>query len=147
MSEPALFPWDEIGYPATLIERDTASTLKTPFEAGYVQTRARFTRIPRSWEMEWPLMTTAEMLALLAFFRARGGAAEAFLWPYPLGVFGVPAYGGLPEAAPSPYGYDTETVVGYGEGPTFLVRFAQDELERRRVTHNWWWCKVALEEV
>lgn len=50
------------------------------FEAGYVQTFPRQTRVRRLWQLRFVNRTEAEKNAIEAFFAARVGAEEAFYW-------------------------------------------------------------------
>lgn len=61
-------------------------TLRTPFEGGYVQTRPRFTRIPRRWSISYAegnALPAADKTTLYNFESARGVGGEAFTWTSP----------------------------------------------------------------
>lgn len=52
--------------------------VKTPYEAGYVQTRAKSTTAPRQYQFSHRGITAAEVATWVAFWEARKGGAEAF---------------------------------------------------------------------
>ncbi len=58
-------------------------TIKAPFEAGYTQTRSRFTRIPEKWTIKYEVLTAVDKNTLKAFERARLIGSESFDWTNP----------------------------------------------------------------
>ena len=134
------FPWDEIRNPISIKVRDKASVVRTKFEGGYEHTRARNTSIPKQFELFWNAMEASDWMALLKFFRARHGGAEAFYWQFPIGIYGEPT--DISEA-----GFESEIEVGFGEGPIFLVQFVNDELEQEYLNADRWRMTVVLEEI
>lgn len=52
--------------------------VKTPYESGYAQTRAKATTAPRQYQLSHRGATAAEVTTWLAFWDARKGGAEAF---------------------------------------------------------------------
>ena len=130
---------------------DVSSTVRVEFEGGYKETRARHTRIVKIFEVEWDSLPTSEYLALLEFWRARNGGADAFYWQFPLEMYGEPGWGGYdadPPDSSSGSGYETDYEVGWGEGPKFLVRFLDDELEQTYSTeYDRWSVRVRMETV
>jgi len=59
--------------------------LRSPFDAGYVQTRARFTRARRSWGLNWPAMTDADVAILRAYEQTTlVNGSQAFTWTHPV---------------------------------------------------------------
>lgn len=60
-------------------------TIRSPFEAGYEQTRPRFTRRRRTWRIAWeeaPLSVT-DYGALMAFVETVKIGADLFSWTHP----------------------------------------------------------------
>lgn len=53
-------------------------TIRTEFEAGYVQTRAKNTTAPRSFRFLHQLASAADVTTFNTFWEARKGGAEAF---------------------------------------------------------------------
>ena len=53
-------------------------TVVTPFEAGYEQTRARFTRNRMEWAGGWSALTSAQFLAFSSFVDEVKGGADSF---------------------------------------------------------------------
>lgn len=54
------------------------ATVKTPYEAGYAQTRPKSTTAPRAFSLTHQGATAAEVVTWNAFWEARKGGAEAF---------------------------------------------------------------------
>ena len=65
-------------YPITIDTEDPA--LRSAFEDGSEQTRAKFTRQRRVWTLAWPALSTADRGTLSAFFITTRGGSAAFLW-------------------------------------------------------------------
>lgn len=84
-------------------------TLRTEVEAGYVASRARFTRAPRRWTLRFDMMTAANKATLRAFEIARGVGASSFTWAdpeyVPVNLLTNPGFE-LP-------GYDSTTIPGW----------------------------------
>lgn len=57
--------------------------LRSDFENGSQQTRAKFTRQRRTWTLTWPALTTTQRNALSAFWIFCRGGAEEFMWTEP----------------------------------------------------------------
>lgn len=53
-------------------------TIRTPFEQGYVQTRAKSTTAPRGFRFLHQLVSAADVTTFTTFWDARKGGAEAF---------------------------------------------------------------------
>jgi hypothetical protein len=64
-------------------ERRQDPTIRSPFEAGYVLTRRRYTRSIYEWEISYYRMPTADKNTLNAFVSTVGGGADAFDWTHP----------------------------------------------------------------
>jgi len=57
-------------------------TIRTPKDAGYVQTRARFTSIPRKYHVRYEALTTHDKNLIYKFEKDTVvGGSEEFLWP------------------------------------------------------------------
>ena len=67
-----------------LLEKSVTATLRTPFEAGYVQTRARYTRVPRRWELSWNYLSSTDYGSLRTHFEDTVvGGGDSFGWTHP----------------------------------------------------------------
>ena len=67
-------------------------TVRTEVEAGYVASRARFTRTPRRWTLRFDMTTTANVFGtdkIRDFVTARGVGGEAFTWVEPVAAESV----------------------------------------------------------
>ena len=69
------------GFPIATQTEDPA--IRTPFENGSEQTRARFTRLRRTWTLKWNAMTNAQHDTLLTFWGTVNGGTTAFDWTNP----------------------------------------------------------------
>jgi len=58
-------------------------TIRSPKEAGYVQTRARFTRVIMQYEVVYDGITKAERDTVKAFEKQVGVGSAAFTWTHP----------------------------------------------------------------
>ena len=58
--------------------------IRTPLEAGIVQSQARFTNTKRAWSLRYDMLKSTHVATLLAFEIARLGGSEAFYWTNPL---------------------------------------------------------------
>lgn len=63
------FPWVETAH---------WNTLRTPFESGAVQLRAKWSKAPRTWKVNEKAITESEAEELRAFIRDHTGGAEPF---------------------------------------------------------------------
>jgi len=57
--------------------------VRSPKDAGYVQTRARFTSIPRTYHIRYTALTTHDKDLILNFERTVNGGSGAFTWRRP----------------------------------------------------------------
>ncbi len=78
-----VFPSLSVGPSFPVEEQIEDATLRSPTEGGYVITRARFTRLRRSWTLKYRHMSQADRDALVQFVREVGGGADAFSWTVP----------------------------------------------------------------
>lgn len=69
-----------IQLPSGLDETTEDPAISTEFGTGIVQTRARYTRIRRTWELSWANMRGADYRALRAFYVSVYGGALSFMW-------------------------------------------------------------------
>lgn len=65
-------------YPIPVDTEDPA--LRSAFENGSMQTRAKFTRMRKIWTLAWPAMADADRTTLNAFYIACQGGAVNFTW-------------------------------------------------------------------
>jgi len=61
----------------------TNPTIRSPKDAGYVQTRSRFTRYPRQWHIVYTGITAADKDIILAHEEDRGVGGDSFNWTNP----------------------------------------------------------------
>ena len=64
-------------------EEIITSTLKSDFEAGYVITRRKYTRVIRRWTLKWTHLPGESYNIIKAHFQAVGGAADVWEWEHP----------------------------------------------------------------
>lgn len=105
-----------VGYSGELIH----NTVRTPFEAGYVGTRPRFTRGRHTFRVGWSALCSTDTTAFLAFYSTCQGGAATFSW------------------------------VDYGQstvGSTYTVRFQEDSLNWELVDMRRFRVTFSLEEV
>jgi phage-related protein len=113
----ANFP--SIAKPWAVKPKTLTNTIRSPFEAGYVQTRARNTRARKRFQVVWEdLLPTADRTTLETFFTATvHGGADAFNWTDPT------------------------------TSATHVVRFVEDDLEFEQKGLGFWALTINLEEV
>ena len=61
----------------------TNPTIRSPKDAGYIQTRSRFTRYPRQFHIVYTGLTTADKNLILAHEEERGVGGASFTWTNP----------------------------------------------------------------
>ena len=76
----ATFP--NIEKPSGMTERTVKGQYKTEFEAGYVQSRAKWTRSRKIFALSWTAMEDADKVLLEVFFDNNLGAT--FNWTHPV---------------------------------------------------------------
>jgi phage-related protein len=69
--------------PLNLDETTEDPVIRTEFESGIVQTRARYTRMRGTWVLGWANMRGAHYRTLLNFFKQMKGGALSFNWTHP----------------------------------------------------------------
>lgn len=92
-------------------------TIRTQLDAGYILTRARFTRIPKKWKVKYGLITQTDKATLETFQNTVKGGAGIFSWTSPVGL------------------------------TTYSVRFAGPIVFTMRESSNWWDSEFTLEQV
>jgi len=58
-------------------------SIRSPFEAGYVQTRSKWTTAKREFAISWKSMTAQSHASLLYFFETTCSGASSFIWHDP----------------------------------------------------------------
>jgi len=74
--------WPNIENPSSLNERTVKAQIKSDFEAGYVQSRTKWTRSRKIFELSWDNMDAADKSTLEDFFENNIGGT--FTWTHPL---------------------------------------------------------------
>lgn len=74
--------WPEVQLPSGLDETTEDPAISTEFGTGIVQTRARYTRIRRTWNLSWANMRGADYRALRAFYSSVYGGSLPFNWTH-----------------------------------------------------------------
>ena len=140
--------WDDIGYPQEIDVVDMAHTIRHEYGGGYAATRPAAHKIQKMFTMFYPGMPTANWLELVEFWRSVYGGADAFYWEYPAALYGSPVYGSVAGEDP-PDGFDADYDTGFGGGPAFTVRFAEDTLPQKIRAHfpGLWVVTVPIIEV
>ena len=65
-------------------EQKEDSVIKSDIEGGYQNTRQRFTRIRRNFEIKYTNLSTSEKGTLDAFIDTVKGGADSFTWTHPM---------------------------------------------------------------
>jgi phage-related protein len=103
----AAYNWPNVQLPSGLDESMEDPVIRTEFESGIVKTRARYTRIRRTWSLSWANMRGSHYRSLRAFYVQTRGGALSFNWTNPT------------------------------EGATFEVRFKGNIVSRHTVMDCW----------
>jgi len=141
------FPWQSIGWATGLSITELAQTIRHEYP-GYTATRAKATKMQKRFALSWSAMSSDQWLALITFWRSQNGGANGFYFEFPLSLYGAGSFGGVDGAEPAD-GFDAERGWGFGDGPTFLVRFENDELPQQYLTAfpGYWAVSTTLIEV
>ena len=75
--------WPDVQLPSGLDETTEDPSISTEFGTGIVQTRARYTRMRRTWELSWANMRGVDYRALRAFYELARGGSLPFNWTHP----------------------------------------------------------------
>ena len=71
--------------PATITDLQPEDpAIRTELENGQVQTRARYTRMRRSWTLAWANMTNADYQLMFSHYVAQKGGSDSFTWTNPM---------------------------------------------------------------
>jgi hypothetical protein len=119
--------WDDIGYPQKIDIIEKCHTINHAYGGGYAASRAGSHKMQKLFTLTYPGMPKANWVNLIEFWRSVYGSADAFYWEYPEGIYGSPSYGGEVIGDPND-GFDTDYEVGFGCGPVFTCRFAENDL-------------------
>ena len=75
--------WPSIQEPSYPIDEEIYKPqVRTEFESGAVQSRARVTAGKERWTLQWPGMPEADYQTLMAFFETNQG--DTFTWTHPV---------------------------------------------------------------
>jgi phage-related protein len=80
---PAPYVWPNVQLPLNLDETTEDPVVRSEFESGIVQTRARYTRMRGTWALGWANMWGPDYRTLLDFYRQMKGGALSFSWTHP----------------------------------------------------------------
>jgi hypothetical protein len=123
------FSWDKdvgAGNPSGFEARRQSPIVKQETEAGYTVTRAQYTRDFWLFNVTWTLLRPQGYVYLVQFFHDHRGGTPFYFQP-PWGLYGIPPeYETADPGGVSPWSSELEP--GYGDSPTYLVRFNSDVL-------------------
>lgn len=89
-------------YPIPVVRDDR--TIATKKEAGYVQTRSRYSRVRRTWQVQYEKLTAADNVLLEAFMDTVHEGTDIFTWAHPVsGEYQVRFSSPGPSIEPSEY--------------------------------------------
>lgn len=74
--------WPGIAAPTSMTERKKKAQIRSDFAAGYVQSRAKWTRSRKIFELSWNVMSDSDKSTLETFFDDNLGGT--FTWAHPL---------------------------------------------------------------
>ena len=95
------------------------STIRTPFEAGYVGSRSQFTRDRMTFQCGWATLEKPALTTFLAFVDTCGGGGDTFSW-------------------------DDES---QSTAVTYTVRFQEDQVTWEQVDYGLFRVSFSLEEI
>jgi hypothetical protein len=98
------------------------STIRSPFEGGYVQTRARFTRTRENFSFQFRYITNADKVILKNLLNAVKIGADSFTFHH---------------------WNDTDYTVRFVKSPTFSCVFRPQDLE----SSSYWDVQIDLQQV
>ena len=73
--------WPSIATPSGIVEFADKGQIKVPFEGGYVQSVAKYSRMRRMFELTWNAMSAANKATLITYFENNQGTT--FSWTHP----------------------------------------------------------------
>jgi hypothetical protein len=136
--------WDRetgAGFPSGFEPSRVSPILTQDKEAGYTPTRPLYTKDFWVFSVEFSLIRPPSYIYMIDFFHDhRGGIPFYFLWPW--GLWGIPEQ----FYTADPGGIDpwsSEVEPGYGDSPTWLVRFNQDRIPIKRSKQLGHWATSA----
>ena len=89
--------------------------IRSPIEAGYVQSRAKFTNTKIRWAWRYEMLKNANKVTLRTFEIARLGGSEAFTWVNPISsVSYTVRFPGIITYVPVPFTNNTRWTVTFG---------------------------------
>ncbi len=139
--------WDDFGLPDSMEPTDICHTISHPYGGGYDASRPEASKMQKAFAYGWLNMSSARWLAFIEFWRSVKGNANAFYWPFPVGLYGSPGYGGYGGLEP-PDGFDADIEAGFGDGPILTVKFISNEQPQRwKNGTNRWVVNTAVREV
>jgi len=65
-------------------EKNEDSVIRSEFDGGYVQTRARYSRVRKTWQVVYTALNTANKLLVSAFVNTVQCGADNFTWVDPV---------------------------------------------------------------
>lgn len=74
--------WPDIATPDDVRQRITKKQVRSPFEAGYVQSMALHTRSRRKFSLSWEFMSSSDLSTLETYFENNIGST--FSWTHPI---------------------------------------------------------------
>lgn len=74
--------WPSIAAPSNIRDINQKGQIRSDFDAGYVQSRAKWTRTRRKFELSWNAMSNTDKETLMTFFENNLG--DTFAWIHPL---------------------------------------------------------------
>ena len=72
-----------IRLPSEIEETTEDPAIRTDFESGIVQSRARYTKQRRTWTLSWIALTNSEYQILRNFYLSVSGGSLVFSWKHP----------------------------------------------------------------
>ena len=131
-------------YPSSFSCRLIDPVVRSPKGTGIVQTRPENPIAKWQFTLNFSFVHPSEWVYVHDFWYAhRGGALFYFQWP--MGLYGIPSFGGVPLYDPT-YIWDTAITTGFGEGPVKICYFDMDELGyvRKSGIENYWTLETSL---
>lgn len=139
--------WADVGLSAEIKVTEICHTIEHQYGGGYCASRPEADKMQKEFDINMLVMTTAQWLALVEFWRSVHGNADAFYFQFPIELYGSPGYGGYGGLEPAD-GFDADAAVGYGEGPIFLARFVDRQMPQSHLlSFNKWTAQFKIREV
>jgi len=104
---------------AQIKETSKRATVRSPFEAGYEQTRSKWTRAVKEWEITWNALSTTDLNTLQTFYETTmESGASRFVWHRP-----------------------------DSSGTTYMVRFTEDEMKFISSRKGYWRGTITIRQI